>query len=326
MRRRSFMAGLAGAAALPVVVRAQPAGKPRRIGMLETIPAERNAAMFDAFRHGMRDLGYVEGKNLVIAYRSADGNNERFPELAGELVGLGVDVIVSRGTPARLAAAHATRTIPIVATAFSDPVVNGLVADLVRPGGNVTGLSSFVTALDAKRIEMLKEAAPGIARVAAMLDMSNPVDANSWKEIEPAANSLGLAVRLYDVRGAADIATAIARAGGEPATALDVGIDGVTQANAAAIVALAAEHRLPAIYASREFAAIGGLISYGVSYPDLYRRAAAFVDKIFKGAKPGDLPIDPPEKFEVVVNLKTAQALGLTMPQTLLARADEVIE
>jgi putative tryptophan/tyrosine transport system substrate-binding protein len=285
-----------------------------------------NAANLAAFRKSLRDLGYIEGQNLVIEYRSADGDAERFPDLATQLVDLKVDLIVTRGTPASLAAKNATATIPVIMTAVSEPFGSGLVAGLAHPGGNVTGMSSFATMLDAKRVELLREAVPGIVRIATFLNMGNPVQFGEWKEIETAAQSMDIQSQLLDVRRVEDIGPGFLAAGRQQADALVVGIDAVMQANAKFITELAAKHRLPAIYASREFIEAGGLLTYGVGYPDLYRRAAIYVDKIVKGAKPADLPIEQPIKFELVINLTTAKALGLIVPPTLLARADEVIE
>jgi putative ABC transport system substrate-binding protein len=326
MRRRKFISLLGAAVASPLVVRAQQPSKVYRIGMLETISAALNSANLAAFRKSLHDLGYVEGQNLRIEYRSADGRAERFPELATQLVGLTVDLIVTRGTPASLAAKNATATIPVVMAAVSEPFGSGIVADLAHPGGNITGLSSFATVLDAKRVELLREVVPGAVRIATFMNMGNPVQLNEWKEIKAAAQSTSIQPQLLDVRRVEDIGPAFDAAIEQHADALVVGIDAVMQANSQLVAGLAAKHRLPAIYASKEFIDAGGLLAYGVSYPDLYRRAAIYIDKILKGAKPADLPIEQPTKFELVVNLKTAKALGITIPPLLLARADEVIE
>src|SRR5882672_2743626 len=304
MDRRTFISVTLGLLAAPPAAEAQPAGKVYRIGMLERTPPATNAANFEAFRRGLRELGYVEGKNLVIEYRSADGRDERYAALATELVRLNVDLILTRGTPAALAAKNATGTIPVVITGLADPVGQGIVASLARPGGNITGVSAIVTELYAKRVELLRELLPRASRIAALLNMSSPALPPAWKEIETAARSLGIQPQLPDV--------------------LVVGLDTLTQASQRLIVDLAAKHRLPAVYASMEFA--GGLLVYGVNYPDHYRRAATFADRIFKGTQPGDLPVERPTKFELVINLKTAKALGLTIPPSLLQRADQVIE
>ena len=287
--------------ALPLVVDAQRPEKLYRIGMLERTSTAINAANLDGFRQGLRELGYVEGKNFLIEYRSADGRDERFAGLATELVHLKVDLILTRGTPAALAAKNATGTIPVVMAGIGDPVGQGVVASLARPGGNVTGLSALVTEIYAKRVELLRELVPGATRFAALFNMSNPSIPPAWKEVEMAARSLAIQPQLLDVRKPEDLGPAFDRAIRERADGLVVGLDTLTQANQRLIVDLAAKHRLVAIYASTEF--VGGLIVYGVNYPDHYRRAASFADRIFKGAKPADLPVEQPTTFELVINL-----------------------
>jgi putative tryptophan/tyrosine transport system substrate-binding protein len=329
MKRRGFIALLVGTTALAIARSARAiaaTAKAYHIGILETIPAERNRANLAALRQGLREHGYVEGQNLEIEYRSADGHPDRFPELAAELVRLPVDLIVTRGTPAAKAAKAATSTIPIVMAAIGEPLGVGVVASLARPGGNVTGLSAFVTELSGKRVELLKEAFPSIGLVGFMQNMGNPVSPPQWQATERVAAALGLSAKLFDVRGAGDIASAFADISGHRIGALSVGIDSVTQENSATIVQLAGQQKVPTAYPAREFVDIGGLLSYGPSYPDLYFRAAELIDKIFKGAQPGSLPVEQPTKLEFVINLKTANAMGLTIPAQLLARADEVIE
>jgi putative ABC transport system substrate-binding protein len=327
MRRREFIfALLSGAAAWPLGVRAQQAGKVWRIGMLETISPELNAANFDALRNGLRYLGYIEGQNLTIEYRSADGQEERFPQLASELVRAKVDVIVTRGTPAAFAAKKATTTIPVVMAASGEPLASGVISGLARPGGNVTGLSAFTNELIPKRIELLNTAVSGIVRIAFLQNMSNPVAPSQWEELKSATRSLRIEPLLLDVRKSDDVVRAFDAAGVQRVNALAVGNDTVTHASRRQIVELAAQHRLPAIYATREFVDAGGLMAYSVSYSDLYRRAATYVDKIFKGARPADLPVEQPTKFDLVINLKTARALDLEIPDKLLALAEEVIE
>jgi putative ABC transport system substrate-binding protein len=329
MTRREFITLLGGAAVsfgCPLAARAQPAGKVWRIGVLETVSAALNAANFDAFRRGMRELGYVEGRNYLIEYRSADGRAERFAALAAELVALPVDLIVTRGTPAALAAKQATATIPVVMAAIGEPVGTGVVARLAQPGGNITGFSALITELSAKRVELLKETIPGVARAGFVSNMSNPVIPPQWEATKSAAQLLGIGVELLDVRADADIARAFETATRLRLGALLVGVDGVTQAHHQLIVDQAARLKIPAIYASREFVEAGGLMAYNASYSHLYYRAAGLVDKILKGARPGDLPVEQPTKFELLINLKAAKALGLDVPQMLLARADEVIE
>ena len=327
MRRREFIAIVGGAAvAWPFMANAQQAGRIYRIGMLETISPALNAANFDAFRQTLRQLGYIEGQNLVIEYRSADGRSERFPALAAELVGLRVDVIVTRGTPAALAAKRATATIPVVMAAIGEPLGVGVVDSLAHPGSNVTGFSAFVTELAGKRVELAKEMFPGRSKVALLNNKSNPVIPPQWEETKRAAGLLGLDAVFLDVRTAGDIADAFETAVKQRVDMLLVGIDAVTQASRQHIVELAAKHRLPAVYASREFVDVGGLMTYGVSYPQLYFRTAGLVDRILKGAKPGDIPVQQPTKLELIINLKAAKALGLDLPAASLDRADEVIE
>jgi putative ABC transport system substrate-binding protein len=321
-RRRALLFGLC--AALPPL-RAFAQKKVWRVGVLETTSIALNAANFDALRKGLRALGYVEGQNLVFEYRSAEGRGERFAAFAAELVAAKVDLIVTRGTPALLAASKATTTIPIVMAAIGEQPGQGIVATLARPGGNVTGLSAFVTELTGKRTEMLREIVPKVSRIAALLDMGNPVSAAQWKETQIAVQSMGMQSQLLDVRKAEQLEPAISQAVKQRADGLVVGIDVFTQANRRLIAELCVKHHLPAIYASKEFAEAGGLISYGVSYPDLYYRAANFIHKIFIGAKPGDLPVEQPTKYELVINRKAAANLGLTIPASLAIRVDEVI-
>jgi putative ABC transport system substrate-binding protein len=324
MRRREFITLLGGTAVWPLTARAQQPGKVWRIGVLESISAAMNTANYEALRQGLRELGYVEGQNIVIEYRSADGHVERFPSLAAELVRLNVDLILTRGTPAVLAAKNATATIPVVMAANGEPL--RVVASLARPGGNVTGLSAFTTELEAKRVEMIREIVPAARRIAVLYNMANPVYLPRWKDIEKTAQSLGIEVQLLDVRKSENFESAFAAATRQRIDAILVSIDGLILANLKFVVELVAKYRLPSICASREFVDGGGLISYGVSYPDLYRRAANYVDKILKGTKPANLPVEQPTKFELVINLKTAKALGLDVPPSLLMRADEVIE
>ena len=310
----------------PSVVSAQPAEKVYRIGMLETRSTQLNAANLNAFRQALLALGYKEGQNLEIAYRSSDGRDERFARLASDLVGLKVDLILTRGTPAGLAAKSATRTIPVVMASSGDPVGSGLVASLGRPGGNVTGLSSLDGEINAKRVELLRELVPRLTRIAGLFNMGNPGLALPWKEVERAARTLGIQPQLLDVRRPEDLPLVFDAAAKEHAGALIVALDGVTQAHLRSIAELSAKYRLPSIYPVREYADLGGLISYGHSERHQYQRAATFVDKIFKGAKPADLPIEQPTAFELVINLKTAKALDITVPQSLLLRADHLIE
>ncbi len=324
MDRRTFIGGVAGGLlAAPLAVCAQQWGKVYRIGILEPIPAAQNAANLDAMRKGLRDLGYIEGQNLVIEYRSADGRAEQFPDLAAELVRLRVDLIVTRGTPATNAAKSATETIPVVMAAMRPLAI---VASPAQPSGNITGVTTFSTELTGKRIELLKELVPNLSRVALLHNMGNPSAPPEWEETKKAARALGLQAELLDVRSQDDLVRVFDPAVRQRVHALVIGADGLTQMHQQTIVDLVARNSLPAVYPAREFVEVGGLIAYAVNYPDLYFRFATFVDKILKGAKPSDLPVEQPTKFELVINLRTAKALGLTIPQSMRLRADEVIQ
>jgi putative ABC transport system substrate-binding protein len=328
MKRREFISLLGGGAvaAWPAIARAEQRGKVWHVGMLDSVPRALNTVNFDAFRNGLRSLGYVEGHNLGIDYRSAEGEIERFQALAAELVYAKVDVMVTRGTPAVVAAKAATTTIPVVMAASGEPLSSGIIRELARPGSNVTGLSAFTNELIPKRLESLTEMVPGLIRIAFLQNMANPVSESQWREVRSAAQSARIETILIDVRKSEDLPSAFEAARSQHIGALLMGNDTVTQANRRQVVELAARHRLPASYAAREFVEIGGLMVYAVNYADLYRRAATYVDKIFRGAKPGDLPVEQPTKFDFVINLKTAKALGLTVPDKLLVAADEVIE
>jgi len=314
----------------PLGGEAQQAAKVARIGFLADNPAA-SPHLLEAFRQGLRDLGYVEGRNLVIEYRAAKGKFERFPTLVAELVALKVDVIfAAAGTPAVLAAKQATKTIPIVFAAIAgDAVTDGLVTSLARPGGNVTGLSSLSPELFGKRLELLKQAVPGVSRVAVLWHpgaLGERTDKDMLEEAEVAARALGVRLQFVEARGPADFDRAFSEMTKARAGALTVFGGNPFLPERRRLVDLAAKNRLPAAYPVREFVDAGGLISYGPSVADLFRRAATYVDKILKGVEPGDLPVEQPSKFELVINLKTAKTLGLTIPQTLLLRADQVIE
>jgi putative ABC transport system substrate-binding protein len=311
--------------AAPLTITAQQRSKVPRIGIL-TPAAGASTPLWEAFRQGLRDLGYVEGKNIALEYRFAAGQNERLPELAAELVHLKVDMIVTNSGAAAQAARDATETIPIVMTAGGDPVRLGVVASLAQPGGNLTGLSIMTQELDGKRLELLKEALPHVSRVAVLWNAGNPVRPDAFREIEATARVLGLQLHSLAVRHPDELDSAFAAMTREGAEALITLGDAVLWNQRARVVALAAQHRLPAVFDAREFADAGGLMAYGPHVPDSYRRAAYFVDKILKGAKPADLPVEQPTKFELVINLMTAKALGITMPPSLLLLADEVIQ
>ncbi len=285
--------------------------------------------MREAFRQGLRDLGYVEGRNLVIEYRFAEGKSERVPSLAAELVALKVDVIVAVTTPEALAAKKATRTLPIVFVAAADPVTSGLVSSLARPGGNVTGLSSFFPELVGKRLELLTQAVPGVSRVAVLWHpgfLPERTEKDMLKGAEVTAQALGVRLQFLEARGPADFDRAFSEMTRARAGALTVLGTTMLFNERRRLVDLATKSRLPAVYPWREGVDAGGLMAYGPNIPDLFRRAATYVDKILKGAKPSDLPVEQPTKFELVINLKTAKALGLTIPPSLLGRADEVLQ
>src|SRR5712691_3389668 len=329
MERRAFMAMLTGGiVAAPLAVEAQPAAKVARIGFL-ALNLAPNPHLREAFRQGLRDLGYVEGRNVEIEYRDAEGKDERLPALAAELLALKVDVILAGGTPQALAAKQATRTLPIVFTAAPDPVTDGLVTNLSRPGGNVTGLSNIAPELVGKRLELLKQAVPGVTRVAVLWQPGGTGERTGkdmLKEAEVAARALGVRLQFLEARGPADFDRAFSDMTRARAGALTSLGGSMFFNERRRLVDLAAKNRLPAVYPQREFVDAGGLMAYGPNFADLFRRAATYVDKILKGAKPGDLPVEQPTKFELVINLKTAKALGLTIPQSLLQRADEVVQ
>jgi putative tryptophan/tyrosine transport system substrate-binding protein len=326
MRRREFIALLGGAVvAWPVGASAQQAGKVYRVGVLSAggaPPPELRAVLPDA----LRELGWIEGKNIVIERRYAEDQLDRLPELAAELVRLKVDVIVATGTLAPLAAKRATTTIPIVMSTAGDPLGSGLVSTLARPGGNVTGLSLMVPDVGAKRLELLKELLPHVSRVAVIWNVANPYPGLVFKETQRAAETLQIQLHSVEVRGPGDFDDAFGNMTRERPEALITIEDPLTLDVRKRIVDFSAKHQLPQIHGLREFVQVGGLLSYGASLTDLTRRAAGYVDKIIRGAKPADLPVQQPTKFELVINLKTAKALGLTIPPSLLARADEVIE
>jgi putative ABC transport system substrate-binding protein len=324
MRRREFIAGL-GAAAWPVAARAQQT-KVWRIGMLDTASRELNAANLAAFRERLRELGYIEGQNLAIEYRSAEERSDRLHELVSELLRLKLDALVLRGTQEAMAVKNATTTVPVVMSAVADPVGQGFAQSLAHPGRNFTGMTSFVPELAGKNVELVRAMVPKVKWLAAMRDARNPANARLWEGIQEAGRALGIETRTFDVRNAADLTNAFETASKDRVDAIYVDIGGVTRTNLRQIIGLAAQFKLPAIYPAREFVEHGGLATYGVNYPQLYSRAASLVDKIFKGANPADIPVEQPTKFELVVNLTTAKALGLDIPETLLATADEVIQ
>ena len=305
---------------------AQPPARIFRIGYLGSPSPSAGSHLVDAFRQGLRDLGYVEGRNIAIEYRGAEGHYDRLPDLAAELVRLKVVVIVAVGGPAGPAAQQATKTIPIVLVLSGAPVEAELVASLARPGGNITGLSLQHPELTAKRLQLLKEVVPKVSRMAVLWNPAGPIGAPQMRETEVAARTFGVKLQSLEVRGPDDLERAFQGAARGRAGALLVLGDAMLASHRPRIVGLAAKSRLPAMYWSREFVDAGGLMSYGPNFPDQFRRAATYVDKILKGAKPADLPVEQPTRFELVVNLKTAKALGLTIPPSILIRADQVIQ
>jgi putative ABC transport system substrate-binding protein len=326
MRRREFITFGGGAAVMwPLAARAQQPGKPFRIGFLGLSTADSLPQRAEAFRAGLRDLGYQEGRDFVIEFRFADDHYDRLPALVAELVRLKVDVIVTHGTPGGQAAKQATTTIPIVMAVVGDVLWSGLVSSLARPGGNVTGLTFFQPELTAKRLEMLRETLPDLRDVGILLNPANPMNEPAWPQIAQVAISLKLELHQFGVRGPTELEGAFAAMAAKRIGALVVFDDTVLISNAGSVAALALKQRLPSC-GWPDFAIGGGLMAYGVNFPDMFRRAATFVDKILKGAKPSDLPIEQPTKFQTTINLKTAKALGIDVPVTLLARADEVIE
>jgi putative tryptophan/tyrosine transport system substrate-binding protein len=321
--RRAFVVGAFALFAAPLAGEAQP--KVPRIGIL-TLAVASSTPIFEEFRQGLRDLGYAEGQNIAFEYRFAQGRPDRLPGLAAELVRMKIDVIVIEGGQAALAAKNATQTIPIVMAVIGDPVKAGLVASLARPGGNITGLTLFAPELSWKRLQLLKEVVPKSTLVAVIRNATHPNAADLWGETEAAAQSLNLRLQSVEVRSPADLDGAFKAATSARPSAFVTLADGMLLNNRTRIIEFAVKSRLPAIYPDREFAAAGGLMAYGPSLSSNFRRAATFVGKILKGAKPADLPIEQPTKFDLVINLKTAKALGLTLPSSLVKRADTVIQ
>jgi len=302
------------------------AQKPAKVSRIGFLSGGVRGPTHEAFRQGLRELGYVEGRNIAIEYRFAQGKEDRLPDLAAELVRLKVDVIVTTSTLDALGAQQATRTIPIVMAVSSDPVGTRLVASLARPGGNITGLTTLSPELSGKRLELLKEVVSRLSRVAVLWNAANPDKALEFEKMQIAARQLGLQLQSLEVRGPDDFESAFRVATGKRAGALLTLPDTLTVSHLSRIADLAAKSRLPAIHEQREFAEAGGLMAYGPNHSELFRRAASYVDKILKGSKPGDLPVEQPMRFELVINLKTAKKIGLAIPPDVLIRADKVIK
>ncbi len=309
---------------LAPLAEAQSARQVWRIGYLGTSSPALEPNLVNAFRQGLREFGHIEGQDIVIEYRWAEGKYDRFPELAAELVRLKVDVILTAGTPGALAAKQATRTIPIVMAVVADALAYQLVASLAQPGGNVTGLSTLARDLQGKQLEFLKEIVPRLSRIAVLVNPSNPF--NDVLGREQVQQALRLKLELFEVKAAEEFEAVFAAIARQRPDALFMIADRFLLAHRARIVAFAARQRLPGMYPYKEFVEAGGLVSYAPSYPEMFRRSATYVDKILKGAKPADLPVEQPTKFELIINLKTAKALRLTIPQSILLRADQIIE
>ena len=319
MRRRDFIAAVGGAVAGPLAARAQQPAKQPTIGFLGSGTLEGQGQWVAAFLQRLRELGWIEGRNITIEYRWAEGNSDRADELAAELVRRRVDVIVTYANPIVLAVKRSTSTIPIVFAAAADPLGTGLVSTLARPGGNVTGLSVEATDLGSKRLELLRDVLPNFRRLGIMANVGNSASVLEMREVQSASGTLGLEVKTLDIRQAEDIARAFDELKGY-VDALYVCIDTILFANRIRIITLALAARLPTMFTTQEAVKAGGLMTYGPSFPELFRRAGDYVDKILHGAKPEDLPVEQPTKFDLVLNLTTAKALGLTIPPTLLAR------
>ena len=325
-RRRIIVALGAGALTTPLGARAQPAGKIFQIGYVGNSTPSGETSLVDAFRQGLRERGYTEGKNIVVHYRWAEGKPDVFPALVAELLALNVDVLVVSGTPATLAAKKATSTGPIVIAAVGDAVGSGIVSNLAKPGGNITGLTSFATELEEKRIQILHELAPNGRSIALLTNSSNPLTPRILKSTLAAARSLRIATQVHDVRSADEVEPAFAAIAKAKPHALAVLPDRAILSYRKRIVRFAKQQRLPAIYPFSEFVEDGGLIYYGPNFADMFRRAATHVDKILKGARAGDLPVEQPTTFELVINMKTAKALGIKIPNSILVQATKVIE
>jgi putative ABC transport system substrate-binding protein len=327
MERRTFMTLVSGGLlAAPLAAEAQPAGRVYRVGVLLAAPVSAVGANVQAFRQGLRELGYVEGQNLTLELRGMTTAESRMDHLAADLVRSKTDVLVTWTTPATLAAKRATNTVPIVMVSVGDPVGAKLVASLSRPGGNVTGITSVSLELTGKQLQLLTDLRPGATRIAVLRNSTNPSAALIWRETQTAARALGVQLQLVDVRDPRELEAAFAAMGRERPPGLLVLADAMFLAERSRIAELAQKARLPTAFARSENVEAGGLVSYGPKLTEQFRQAAVYVDKILKGAKPADLPVERPTKFELVINLKTAKALGLTIPQSLLLRADEVIQ
>jgi putative ABC transport system substrate-binding protein len=327
MERREFISGIAvSLLAAPLVAEAQPTGSPVKIGVLAPVSRETSMAVWASFRQGLRDLGWEDGRNIVIESRFADGKLDRLRGLAEELLHLNVSLIVATNSPGASAAIAATKTVPIVMVEVGDPLATGFVTNLARPGGNVTGLMTMARDLTQKRLQLLREAVPSAERIAAIMDPGDPIVPPQWREAQSAADRLGVQLQRLEVRDADDLRRAFQAAVDGKADAVLRFADPLALVLGVETADLAKKHRLPMMVRARPEAEMGGLMSYYADALDYYRRAATYVDKMLKGAKPGDLPVEQPTKFELVINRRTAKAIGLTIPPSLLLRADQVLE
>ena len=323
--RRSFIGGTLALFSGVLAAQDKKPARVFRIGVLDPLPLSSNAANMEQLRKGLRDAGYVEGQTFAIEYRTSEGGAGRYQRIAGELAQLPVDVLVARGTPAALNARNATKEIPIVALGVTDPVETGLVASLERPGANVTGIALIIKDLEARRVDVLRALAPKTRRIGALMNLGNPALAHAWKIVEEAARGFKLEAFVVDVRKPAQVAAAFDAAKAQNADSIMVQIGALDLAERQRVVELAAQHRLPAMYTSRQYVDAGGLVSYGVDAPQLFYRAATFIDKVLKGAKPAELAMERASKFELIINRKTLRSLDLVIPPDLLLRSNEIV-
>ncbi len=323
--RRSFIGGTLALWFGAVAAQEKKPGRVFRVGVLDPLPLSSNASNMEQLRKGLRDAGYTEGENLTIEYRASDGRAGRYQRMANELARLPVDVLVARGTPAALGARNASKEMPIVAVGVTDPAETGLVASLERPGGNVTGIAVLIKDVESRRVDVLRALAPKTKRIAALMNLGNPALMHAWKVMEEAARSFKLEAFVVDVRKPDQIAAAFESAKARNADSVLVQIGALDPAQRQSVVELAARHRLPAIYTSRQYVDAGGLVSYGMDTPQLFYRAATFVDKVLKGAKPAELAMERPPKFELIINRKTLRSLDLVIPPDLLLRSNEIV-
>jgi ABC-type uncharacterized transport system substrate-binding protein len=323
--RRSFIGGTLALWFGALAAQEKKPGRVFRIGVLDPLPLSSNASNMEQLRKGLRDAGYTEGQNFAIEYRASEGRAGRYQRIATELVRLPVDVLVARGTPAALTARKASDAIPVVAIGVTDPAETGLVASLERPGGNVTGIAVLIKDVESRRVDVLRALAPKTKRIAALMNLGNPALMHAWKVMEEAARGFKLEAFVVDVRKPAQIAAAFESAKARNADSVLVQIGALDPAQRQSVVELAARHRLPAIYTSRQYVDAGGLVSYGMDTPQLFYRAATFIDKVLKGAKPAELAMERPPKFELIINRKTLRSLDLVIPPDLLLRSNEIV-